>query len=297
MTGFGNRIKILRNSVNLTQQQFADRLKITRAHVSNLETERREPSDIIIKAICIEFGVREQWLRDGIGSMKPDIASGLDKVFASYFIEIQKAMSPSCETAEHILTLFRQKPISDMYNYIAYRLYQPDAKQNEIATLMQLFDVAFPGYADVVAALSRRNAKRRSDIMESKYYAQLPVPIQGRAAAGEPVFDQLEGDDFVFVPEKYLDGRFFVVEAKGDSMEPRIRNGDRVVVKKDEPALPGEVALVRVDGIGEDEYTIKIYNPHNGSVELISINPAYKPMTYKATEIKSVEKIVYIIQQ
>lgn len=297
MSGFGNRITILRNTFNLTQQQFADRLKISRAHESNLETEKREPSDIIINAICTEFGVREQWLRDGTGDMKPDITASLDKVFASYFIEIQKAMSPSCETAGHVIELFRQKPIFDMYNYIAYRVYRPDATKNEITILNQLFDVAFPGYADVVSALSRRHAKRIIDIENSKYCKQATIPIQGFAAAGMPIFHKLYGDELVFVPEKYLDGRFFVVEAKGDSMEPRIRNGDRVVVQKDEPALSGEIALVRVDGIGDQEYTIKIYNPHNGTVELASINTSYTPMIYKSAEIKSVEKVVYIIQQ
>ena len=65
----GSRIKELRNSLDLTQQKFADRLGIQRGAIANYELERNVPIDAVISLICREFNVREAWLRDGTGDM------------------------------------------------------------------------------------------------------------------------------------------------------------------------------------------------------------------------------------
>ena len=65
----GSRIKELRNSLDLTQQKFDDRLGIQRGAIANYELERNVPIDAVISLICREFNVREAWLRDGEGDM------------------------------------------------------------------------------------------------------------------------------------------------------------------------------------------------------------------------------------
>lgn len=61
------RLKSLRAALGLTQQEFADRLKIKRGSVANYEIGRNEPIDAVITLICREFGVNEVWLRTGEG--------------------------------------------------------------------------------------------------------------------------------------------------------------------------------------------------------------------------------------
>ena len=63
------RIKAVRNSQNMTQQEFADALKIKRNTIAKYETGRGEPIDAVIALICREFRVNEQWLRTGEGEM------------------------------------------------------------------------------------------------------------------------------------------------------------------------------------------------------------------------------------
>ena len=63
----GSRIKELRNSLDLTQQKFADRLGIQRGIIGKYEVDVSAPSDAVISLICREFNVREAWLRDGTG--------------------------------------------------------------------------------------------------------------------------------------------------------------------------------------------------------------------------------------
>lgn len=64
-----DRIKAVRKSVGLTQQEFADRLHMKRNSIANYEIGRNEPIDAVIALICREFGVDELWLRTGSGEM------------------------------------------------------------------------------------------------------------------------------------------------------------------------------------------------------------------------------------
>ena len=63
------RLKRLRKTLDLTQQEFADRIGIKRNSFVNYETGRNTPIDAIIISICKEFNVNEEWLRYGTGDM------------------------------------------------------------------------------------------------------------------------------------------------------------------------------------------------------------------------------------
>lgn len=64
-----NRIKKIRKELDLTQQEFADRLGIARGNIGAYEVGKNAPSDSVISLICREFNVNEHWLRDGTGEM------------------------------------------------------------------------------------------------------------------------------------------------------------------------------------------------------------------------------------
>ena len=64
-----DRLKALRKSLDITQQEFADKIGIKRNSYANYETGRNTPIDAIIVSICREFGVNEEWLRNGTGEM------------------------------------------------------------------------------------------------------------------------------------------------------------------------------------------------------------------------------------
>ena len=61
------RIAYIRKESNITQQEFADRLGLTKNYVSLIETGGRNPSDRTISDICREFNCNEVWLRTGEG--------------------------------------------------------------------------------------------------------------------------------------------------------------------------------------------------------------------------------------
>ena len=64
-----NRIKQIRESQKLTQEQFGKKIGISRNFMWMLESGERDASDRTIRDICREFGVSETWLRTGYGEM------------------------------------------------------------------------------------------------------------------------------------------------------------------------------------------------------------------------------------
>lgn len=74
-----DRIKKLRKELDFTQQEFANRLGITRNTVATYETGKSNPSDAAVILICREFNVSENWLRYGTGEMfKKETTLSLD---------------------------------------------------------------------------------------------------------------------------------------------------------------------------------------------------------------------------
>lgn len=82
-----NRLKELRTHLNLTQQEFADKLGTSRNNIAGYEIGRRSPSDAVVSLICREFNINEEWLRTGDGEMykhqdrETEIAIMVDKLF------------------------------------------------------------------------------------------------------------------------------------------------------------------------------------------------------------------------
>lgn len=81
-----DRIKKIRKKLDLTQQEFADKLCIKRNTLASYETGKSNLSDAAVSLICTKCNVNEKWLRTGEG--------GDDNMFIkmSYSEEISKFM-------------------------------------------------------------------------------------------------------------------------------------------------------------------------------------------------------------
>lgn len=73
-----DRIKLIRKNAGLTQQEFANKIGVSRNTIATYETSVRIPIDAIVKSLCREFDVNEIWLRTGEGNMyvntNPDLS-------------------------------------------------------------------------------------------------------------------------------------------------------------------------------------------------------------------------------
>lgn len=63
------RIKQLRKTLGVTQQEFAERIGVKRNTIAQYETGRNEPIGSVLNLICKEYNVNPDWLRNGSGEM------------------------------------------------------------------------------------------------------------------------------------------------------------------------------------------------------------------------------------
>ena len=110
------------------------------------------------------------------------------------------------------------------------------------------------------------------------------IPVYGNVAAGIPIEAITDIEDYEEIPEHWLNsGEFIALRIKGDSMEPRIENGDVVIVRLQSAAETGDTVIALING---DEATCKKIKIRPEGIMLSSINTAYEPMFYSNKEIE-----------
>lgn len=63
----GERVNAVRKAKKMTMEQFGERLGVTKVAISNIEKNKRNLTEQMLKSICREFSVNEDWLRTGTG--------------------------------------------------------------------------------------------------------------------------------------------------------------------------------------------------------------------------------------
>lgn len=111
------------------------------------------------------------------------------------------------------------------------------------------------------------------------------IPVLGRVVAGIPVEAIEEIIDWEEIPQKLAStGKFFALRVCGHSMEPRILEGDVVIVRQQEDVESGDIAIVLVNG---DEATVKRVKKQEDGITLIATNTSvYEPHFYSNQEIR-----------
>lgn len=108
------------------------------------------------------------------------------------------------------------------------------------------------------------------------------VPLVGRIACGTPITAEQNVERIVCAPSKWRST--FTLTCKGDSMEPRIHDGDLVAIRKQPEVENGEIAAVR---IGE-EATLKHVYLHENFIELRPENPAFNSIILSREDMNDV---------
>ena len=117
------------------------------------------------------------------------------------------------------------------------------------------------------------------------------INVLGRVAAGVPIEAIEDIIDTEEISEKLAEtGKFFGLEIHGDSMEPKISEGDVVIVRQQDDAESGDIVIVTVNG---DYATCKRLRKYRDGIELISNNPSYDPIFFSNKDI--IEKPVRVI--
>ena len=108
------------------------------------------------------------------------------------------------------------------------------------------------------------------------------VPLVGRIACGTPITAEQNVECMVCVPSNWR--ATFTLTCKGNSMEPRIHDGDLVAIRSQREVENGEIAAVRIDG----EATLKHVYLHDSFIELRPENPAFNSIILSREDMNNV---------
>lgn len=108
------------------------------------------------------------------------------------------------------------------------------------------------------------------------------LPRVGRIACGEPILAEQNIADYDSVPSSWR--ATFTLICVGDSMAPRIQDGDLVAIRQQKAVENGEIAAVRIG----DEATLKRVYFHDDYIELRPENPTYSSIIRRREEMNDV---------
>lgn len=160
-------------------------------------------------------------------------------------------------------------------------LYEHDKSTPDDAIKKKIcsyFDVSFDWLMGITTS--------RTTIYPKRTGRGVPIPVLGRVVAGIPLEAVEEILDYEEItPELAATGDFFALKIRGHSMEPRMLDGDVVIVRRQDDVDSGDVAIVLVNG---NEATVKRIKKQEDGITLIATNTSvYEPHFYSNKEIQS----------
>lgn len=108
------------------------------------------------------------------------------------------------------------------------------------------------------------------------------IPRVGRIACGEPITAEENIEGYDETPAGWHAD--FSLLCVGDSMSPKIEDGDIVAIRCQPQVNNGEIAAVRIG----DEATLKMVFIHQDYIELRPVNPSYPSIIRRLEEMEEI---------
>lgn len=175
-------------------------------------------------------------------------------------------------------------------SYVSRMLYEPGkpGRKRIGEDMARLISQAFPGW------LSDADSNAELGPELGRF---LPVPVVGTAQLGDNhCWSELEyppghGDGHINMPVK--DEQAYALRCKGDSMQPRIKHGEYVIVEPSQEPIPGDDVLLRhIDGRVMVKRFLYI---RDGIIYLMSVNDAHHPQSFPLSEVDKFHRITAIV--
>lgn len=158
---------------------------------------------------------------------------------------------------------------------------------------------------DKIEQLAEYFGVKKSDLIEENATPNAKILSAGENIYKIPVFSSVSAGFGAYACSDVIDylhlyianpadvPEMLCIKVTGDSMYPKIEDGDIIVVRKQDSVDSGSIAVVLVDG---EEGFVKKVIYDNEVIELHSINPEYAPKIFKGAEVLRV-RVVGIVKQ
>lgn len=166
-------------------------------------------------------------------------------------------------------------------------MYETGSREPDFETCEAIADIF---NVDMDYLLGRSCVERKDPLTPSSVippgFEPLPematVPLVGRIACGQPITAEENLEGYVSIPAEWH--ATFTLLCEGDSMEPRIKDGDLVAIRSQPQVENGEIAAVRIDC----EATLKHVYLYPDKIVLQPENPNYAPIVKIGEEMNDV---------
>lgn len=169
----------------------------------------------------------------------------------------------------------------------AYSNYELGKRQADYETLLKIAEE----FQVSVAALLGREESNIGAVFQDGFRM---IPVFETVAAGLGAY----ADDHVtdYMPFRIASdseaAETIAIRVSGDSMYPKIEDGDIIQVHKQETVDSGDIAVILIDGT---EGVVKRVYFGRDFVELVSINPNYPPRRFQGAEMEQI-RIVGLVK-
>ena len=258
------RLVALRKKHNLTQTEFSKLLNVSQAAVGNWELGKREPDLETLSRIADYFHVSVDYLlgRDSSHESRPPRSVGYNLKHYRELAGLRTVQAAQLAgvTGKRWLDWEQEKALPT---------------DEELASAASALNVSV---SDLQAEPEDDTVPGLLPVKKKK------IPVLGEIACGKPIFADEQREVWVSVSEELICD--YALIAKGDSMHPRIRDGDLVFIREMPVVENGKIAAVLID----DEATLKrvFFDPEKHKLMLVSDNPAYQPFMYVGEELETI---------
>lgn len=165
----------------------------------------------------------------------------------------------------------------DRTTYVKYERGDSQPGHDMLLKLSEYFNTSI----DEILGNSKQTTSKRIGVQ---------IPVLGKVQAGIPI-DAIEEilDYEEITPEMAARGDYFALQVRGDSMMPRMLDGDVVIVRQQPDCDSGDIAIVLVNGY---EATVKRIKKTRDGITLIPLNTAYDPIYYSNKDIVNLPVVI-----
>ncbi len=187
----------------------------------------------------------------------------------------------------------------NMGDIIKKKRIEAGLTQEELAEKLGLQKSAIAKYENGrVENIKRSTIKKMSDILKCNpsYLMGLDqatpsrrIPVYGKVAAGIPIEAVENIIDFEDIPSTW-DGEYAALKVKGNSMSPRIEDGDVIICRVTNDAESGDIVVALING---QDATVKKLIKNPDGIVLQPLNPSYEPLYFSKAAQASTPVVIW----
>lgn len=279
------RILQLKNSRNMSDVALEEKLELNPKTVSNWKRGKSTSYLQLLPKIAALFGVSTDYLL-GVDDININESSVLDKIA----LLLQKSNQTQKNLTDYL-------GISNNV-FTDWKSGRNKSYTKHLPKIAEFFGVS------VDYLLGRENSREESLPNNMQPVEIVRYPVIGRITAGYTglAVEEYTGD-YIEVPSYIMRGHkkedFFVLEIQGDSMSPKLLNGDRVLVERCDSVDSGTIVVLLYNG---SESTVKQVRYVAGEdwLELVPVNPDYPVKRIEGPDLERCRvlgKIVYLFRK